>query len=116
MYAPLHQIYRDPMFQANDGCTDVCFDAGVSNFEVLNDEGISTSTHLQTCWDNFFLVSSRANIVIDRVAAMDESLFDSPEDRDQMIAEAHFMRAYAYMELSDLFYRVPLVLESGVDV
>ena len=116
MYAPLHQIYRDPMFQANDGCTDVCFDAGVSNFEVLNDEGISTSTHLQTCWDNFFQVSSRANIVIDRVAAMDESLFDSPDDRDQMIAEAHFMRAYAYMELSDLFYRVPLVLESGVDV
>ena len=29
MYAPLYQIYRDPMFQASDGVTDVCFDKGL---------------------------------------------------------------------------------------
>lgn len=115
MYEPLHQIYRDPMFQASDGVTDVCFDQGVSAFEVLNDEAIRTSSHLTTCWDNFFQVSSRANIVIDRVGAMDDALF-TDANKDQMIAEAHFMRAYAYMQLSDLFYRVPLVLSSDIDV
>ena len=115
MYAPLHQIYRDPMFQASDGVTDVCFDKGVSAFEVLNDEAIRTSSHLTTCWDNFFQVTSRANIVIDRVGAMDDALF-TDADKGQMIAEAHFMRAYAYMQLSDLFYRVPLVLSSDIDV
>ena len=116
MYAPLQQIYRDPIFQANDGCTDVCFDAGVTAFEVLNDDAIRTSTHLTTCWDNFFQITSRANIVIDRVGAMDEALFGEEYDKAQMIAEAHFMRGYAYMQLTDLFYQEPLVLSSDVDV
>lgn len=116
MYAPLHQIYRDPMFQANDGTTDVCFDAGVNAFEVLNDNEIWVSTHMQTCWDNFFQISSRANIVLDQVAEMSEDIFGDDYDQARMIAEAHFMRAYAYLELTDLFYRVPLVLSSDVDV
>jgi len=116
MYAPLQQIYRDPMFQANDGCTDVCFDHGVSAFEVLNDDAIRVSSHLTTCWDNFFQVTSRANIVIDRVGAMSDGIFGTDYDKSQMIAEAHFMRAYAYMQLTDLFYQVPLVLSSSVDV
>ncbi len=116
MYAPLHQIYRDPMFQASDGCTDVCYDAGVKAFEVLNDDAIWTSSHLETCWNNFFQITSRANIVIDQVGAMDESIFGDEYDKSQMIAQAHFMRAYAYMELTDLFYQVPLVLSSDVDV
>lgn len=116
MYAPLHQIYRDPMFQASDGTTDVCYDAGVKAFEVLNDNEIWVSSHMATCWDNFFQVTSRANIVIDRVGAMEESIFGDEYDKGQMLAQAHFMRAYGYMELSDLFYRVPLTLSSGVDV
>lgn len=122
MYAPLQQIYRDPMFQASDGVTDVCLDRGVSAFDVLNDEAIRTSSHLGTCWDNFYQVVSRANIVIDRVGAMDAGLFEANDastrtyDRDMMVAEAHFMRAYAYMQLTDLFYQVPLVTSSDVDV
>lgn len=116
MYAPLHQIYRDPMFQASDGCTDVCFAAGVKAFEVLNDDAIWTSSHLTTCWNNFYQVASRANIVIDRVGEMNEDWFTDGYSKEQMVAEAHFMRAYAYMELSDLFYQVPLVLSSGVNV
>ncbi|MDE6491401.1 MAG: RagB/SusD family nutrient uptake outer membrane protein, partial [Muribaculaceae bacterium] len=122
MYAPLQAIYRDPMFQAADGVTDVCFDKGVSAFDVLNDEAIRTSTHLATCWDNFYQVASRANIVIDRVGGMDDALFESNEsstkvyDKSRMVAEAHFMRAYAYMQLTDLFYQVPLVTSSDVDV
>lgn len=116
MYAPLHSIYRDPMFQASDGCTDVCFDKGVSAFEVLNDDAISTSAHLTTIWDGFYQITSRANIVIDRVGEMDDTLFGTDYDKNQMLAEAHFMRAYGYLELSNLFYRVPLVLSAAVKV
>lgn len=116
MYAPLHSIYRDPMFQASDGTTDVCFDKGVNAYEVLNDNEIWVSSHMETCWNNFFQITSRANIVIDRVGEMPEGFFGEEYDKAQMIAEAHFMRAYAYMQLTDLFYRVPLVLSSGVDV
>ena len=117
MYGPLQTIYRDPMFQASDGVTDICLALGVSDFEVLNDEGVRTSSHLTTCWNGFYQVVSRANIVVDRVGPMAEGLFqDEQYDRNQMLGEAHFMRAYAYLQLSDLFYQVPLVMTSDVDV
>lgn len=116
MYAPLHTIYRDPAFQFQDGCTDVCFDAGSSAVEVMNDDAIWISSYPTACWDGFFQVATRANIVIDRVGAMDDGLFGDGFDKAQMIAQAHFMRAYAYMTLSDMFYRTPLVLSSDVDV
>lgn len=116
MYAPLHQIYRDAIFNANDGGTDVCLDRGDNAFEVLNDDAIRTSDRINTCWTNFYQIAARANIVIDQVGAMAEGIFGDDYDKDQMLAEAHFMRAYAYMELTDLFYRVPLVLSSDVDV
>lgn len=116
MYGPLHSIYRDPMFQVNCGTTDICFDKGVSAFEVLNDDAMASSAHLETCWNGFYQIVSRANIVLDQVAAMDNALFTEGFDKAQMIAQAHFMRAYAYMQLSDMFYQVPLVLSSDVDV
>lgn len=116
MYAPLHNIYRQPMFDMNDGPTDVCFDAGNSAFETLNADQIAVASPTLTCWEGFYQITSRANIVIDQVGAMDESLFGEGYDKTQMLAQAHFMRGYAYMQLSDVFNRVPLVLSSDIDV
>lgn len=116
MYEPLHQIYRDAIFNANDGGTDVCYDKGDNAYEVLNDDGIRIGDRINVCWTNFYQVAARANIVIDRVAAMADGIFGEEYNKAQMVAEAHFMRAFAYMELTNLFYRVPLVLTSDVDV
>lgn len=116
MYAPLHTIYRDPMFEISDGPTDVCYAAAVTAFETLNDNEIAVGWPVLACWEGFFQITSRANIVLDQVGPMEESWFGDDYNKEQMLAEAHFMRGYAYMQLTDIFYRVPLVLSSDVDV
>lgn len=116
LYAPLHTIYRDPMFEINDGTTDVCYAASTSAFETLNDNSIAVQWADLGVWEGFFQITSRANIAIDQITAMDDALFGDEYDKAQMLAEAHFMRGYAYLQLSDVYYRVPLVLSSDVDV
>lgn len=115
MYAPLHSIYRDPMFEINDGTTDVCIASSTSAIETLNDNAIAVEWCDLAPWEGFFQVTSRANIVLDQVGAMDDALFGDDYDKAQMLAEAHFMRGYGYLQLSDVYYRVPLVLSSDVE-
>lgn len=59
-------------------------------------------------YNNFYNLVSRANLAI---SAAEEVSWDSEEDKIQTLAEAHFFRAYAYMNLGELFGGVPLVAE-----
>lgn len=115
MYSPLHTIYRTPMFYINDMSTDDCYREGWS-FETMNDDQIQTRDELLSAWDGFFRITSRANIVIDQVPAMHAGAFTTGYSQSQMIAEAYFMRGFAYYNLTDVFYQVPLVTSSAVDV
>ncbi len=115
MYSPLHLIYRTPMFYINDMSTDDCYNNGWV-FEVMNDEGISTRDELAAAWDGFYQIASRANIVLDNIPEMHDGVFGKDYSKTQMIAEAHFMRAFAYYNLTDIFYQVPLVTSSKVNV
>lgn len=59
-------------------------------------------------YNNFYNLVARANLAI---TAAEEVPWDSEEDKAQTLAEAHFFRAYAYMNLGELFGGVPLVTE-----
>lgn len=114
MYEPLHSIYRESMFYINDITTDCGYKSG-SAYETLNDGAIFNDSRIQTAWDGFYKISSRANIVIDKVPSMPDGMFQNGLNKEQMIGQAYFMRAFAYMNLTDVFYQVPLVTSSGIE-
>lgn len=59
-------------------------------------------------YNNFYNLVSRANLAI---TAAENVTWDSEETKIQTLAEAHFFRAYAYMNLGELYGGVPLVAE-----
>lgn len=114
IYAPLRSLYREPMFYINDIAADTGFKDG-NCFEVMNDEANYVDNRTQTAWDLLSQITTRANIVIDQVPQMADGLFRNGLTKEQMLGEAYFMRAFAYMNLTDVFYRVPLVTDSKID-
>lgn len=115
MYESLHSAFRTPYFYVNDMSTDVCYRSG-KPFETLNDNDIMTSSENEHFWTDVYKVAARANIVLDNVPGMDDALFANVSPKTQMIAEAHFMRAFAYYNLTDAYYQVPLVTSSTEDI
>lgn len=115
MYESLHSAFRTPYFYVNDMATDVCYRSG-KPFETLNDNEIMTSSENEHFWTDIYKVAARANIVLDNVPGMEESLFAGVSTQAQMLAEAHFMRAFAYYNLTDAYYQVPLVTSSTDDI
>lgn len=77
---------------------------------------IGTSNHsssnavISDFWANYYNVISRANTVIFQVEAMPESAIGSAA-RKRIIAEASFLRAYAYLDLISLYGDVPFYTE-----
>ncbi len=65
-------------------------------------------------WDNQFLYIRRCNKFIENVDKLpdDGTLTDGVTKRDRMKGEAHFLRAYYYMNLTGLFGGVPLVTKT----
>lgn len=115
IYESLHSTFRTPYFYINDMDSDVGYRNG-QDFETLNDEAIKTSSENSSYWDGLYKVVSRANIVLDNVPEMSEGHFADVSPKKQMVAEAHFMRAFAYLLLTDAYYRVPLVTDSKEDL
>jgi len=116
IYTPLHSIYRGVINFYNDRSTDIgCYQSRATIEETLNDDALFHSDDLRSVYQNFCLVYTRANAVIDNVPEMDPSLFeDIANSPEEMVAEAKFMRAFAYYNLTDLFYQVPLITSCKV--
>ncbi len=78
------------------------------------------NTQIEPLWDALYRAVGRANIVIQRVPTVTEL---DPAERDQMVGEAHFIRALTYHNLVKLWGEratsglgVPLRLEPAVDI
>lgn len=112
IYAPLHSLYREPMFYLNDVTADSGYKGG-SPFEVLNDEGIYNDERTLNAWNYLYQIATRANIAIDRIPGMAANNFTNIS-RERLLGEACFMRAFAYYNLTDLFFQVPLILDSKI--
>lgn len=120
MYQPLHSISARSIFYLNDMTTDACYREAME-CEVLNELKMSSYQHVGQSWDAYYKIISRANVVLDKVAQMDETLFDDDLEvakniKERLLAEAHFMRGFAYYQLTDLFYTVPLIVDVNTPV
>src|SRR5690606_6356091 len=65
----------------------------------------------ETAWSRYYSAIYKANLVIDHVPNID---FDENR-KNEIIAEARFLRASNYMYLYDLFGPVPLIISSEVN-
>lgn len=73
----------------------------MNNLLVLDD-----NPHFETIWNDHYLLINRANVVIARVPeipGLDQT------KRDQVVAEARFLRAFTYFNLVRMFGSVPLI-------
>lgn len=61
----------------------------------------------QNMWWHHYIIINRAGLVIQEVAKMNETVFDSPDVKKRIIAEAKFLRAYNYFHLIRMFGDVP---------
>lgn len=114
IYSSLHNLYREPVFYINDISTDAGFKNG-NCFEVMNDVSIFNDNRTLVAWNGFYEIVTRANIVIDQIPEMGDNLFPEGYSKTQMLGEAYFMRAFAYYNLTDIFFQVPLITSSKVD-
>ena len=115
MYEPMRQIYYRYMNDVNDTSTDLN-NGTYSEADRLNDEAIYVNSFNKTLYRYFCRIATRANVLLDEVPKMDDALFEDVDSKEVMMAQAYFMRAFAYYNLSDIYYQVPLVLTSEVDV
>ncbi|MCF2505969.1 RagB/SusD family nutrient uptake outer membrane protein [Dyadobacter sp. CY107] len=69
---------------------------------------VSTSGAFEAVWSRFYKIIFRANTVIDNAKL---AVPGEEEEADPYIAEARFLRGYAYFNLVRLFGGVPLILK-----
>lgn len=70
----------------------------------------STDGNVSDFWKNFYNVNARANEVIAKTAQLPASVI-SDESRKRIMAEAAFLRAYVYHDLTAIWINVPIYLE-----
>jgi len=63
-------------------------------------------------WSNNYTGIHRANVAIETLGNC--TGYDSDDQKNQMIGEAYFLRAYYYYELASLFENIPLTVSSVV--
>lgn len=61
----------------------------------------------QAMWWHHYMIINRGGLVIQEVSKMSDNVFDSPEMKKRIVAEAKFLRAYNYFNLIRLFGDVP---------
>ena len=118
VYVP-SQGYRDiarDYLLFNEMTTDILIERGGginANTQPVEDfEWSTTHPWLANLWNRYYMAIYRANTTIDQVPniEMDENR------KDQIIAEARFLRAFNYFRLYNLFGPVPLILTSETSV
>lgn len=120
IYQPLHRVSNRAIFYLNDMPTDACYRQEMDN-EILNEGKMGINTDVANSWDGYYRMISRANIAIDKIPEIEDTQFDedpalAKSAKDALMAEAYFMRGFAYYMLTDLFYTVPLIISSDVPV
>ncbi|WP_299782621.1 RagB/SusD family nutrient uptake outer membrane protein [uncultured Formosa sp.] len=95
--------------RATDGITDV-FILNDSKYRPLETYDWSDEDISADLWASIYTVVDRANWAILLIEGIDETAFKDVS-REQLIAEAKFLRGLAYYDLTGLFGSVPLKLE-----
>lgn len=107
-----------PAIQALATQFPIAFDAAsdattalLINYSPFTNHGIPVDNAIVgTYWQNNYTGIGRANDLLKHVPAMKDSLF-APGRKEQLLGEAHFLRAYFYFNLVKAYGPVPLVVE-----
>ena len=75
------------------------------NYEV----NLTPTSGSSTIWNNSFGLIQKANVLVEAITNLDETLWASPEEKNAFLSEAQFFRALAYRNLVVLYGDVPLV-------
>jgi SusD family. len=118
IYAPISGFSNSAIFSLNDLTTDDCF-MKETDCELLNETKMSSNGDVSNLWTSLWKMVGRANIAIDKIPGIALSQFGTDEAvatvlKNRLLAEAYFLRGFAYYNLTDLFYKVPLVTSSGL--
>ncbi|MBO1362553.1 RagB/SusD family nutrient uptake outer membrane protein [Prevotella sp. A2931] len=101
-------------FYLNDVSTDAAYKAGL-DYEIMNDNNLAGNVDVARAYNGNWQMIGCANSAIDNITPMDESRFKDAARKKELLAEAHFMRAFAYYQLTNAFYRVPLITNGFYD-
>lgn len=120
IYAPLKQIAQSTVFSLNDLPTDGCYKKDM-DFEILNEGRLNGNYEISAWWTGNYSIISRANIALDKIQGIDTALFGETEEeaqayKNRLLGEASFMRGFAYYNLTDVFYTVPLIVDSKIAI
>lgn len=74
--------------------------------DIESDLTTPTTAKVSAFWTDYYLIVSRANRVIDKVSSMSDNVFKN-QSKVRIIAEAAFLRAYAYHDLTAIWGNVP---------
>lgn len=107
IYRYLNGATHPATFYLNDMSTDDCFKSGL-DYEIMNDNNLPGNVDVARAYNGNWQMIGCANSAIDNITLMDESKFTGNK-KIQLLAEAHLLRAFAYYQLTNIFYRVPLI-------
>jgi len=107
IYAYLKGATHAGLFYLNDMATDACYKTGI-DFEFLNESNLTNHVDVARPYNSNWQMIGTANVAIDNITLMDNSAFTDSK-KIQLLGEARFMRAFAYYQLTDMFYRIPLI-------
>lgn len=118
IYDPLISVTNRSIFYLNDMPTDACYMKEMPT-ELWNERQMDNNQDVTASYRGYFRIISRANIALDKIPTISLEEFDENDNiekatalRDRLLAEASFMRGFAYYQLSDIFYTVPLIIDS----
>lgn len=101
----VHMMASDDMFGA--GSTSNTGSEGLDRLMWDEADGMDDA------WTNLFTGLFRSNYAIEALPAMDETAFDSADDRNYLIGQAYFLRACYLWDLTQMFETFPLLTSTA---
>lgn len=114
IYRYLKEGTHPATFYLNDVSTDAAYKAGL-DYEIMNDNNLSGNVDVARAYNGNWQMIGCANSAIDNITPMAEDKFKIAAHKKELLAEAYFMRAFAYYQLTNAFYRVPLITNGFYD-
>ncbi len=97
-------------FSINSGYDDANYNISNGQFTGLNvGPGIWN-------WQSNYQLIQQINLIINKVPGIDISKFTNQDDKQQIIGEAYFLRAFIYFYMSRVWGDVPLKLAPDLDL
>lgn len=110
VYSCLQNIYNGNSHGVGQLGTDESMTTRLSNYRGIIDqyEYTAAETAIQSTWEKYYRLILNANLVINRAPMTPKT---TQANINRVIAEAKFLRAFAYFRLAQTFGELPLLTE-----